>query len=65
MSKKPKATKNKANDVETKKANREKRKTLAAQLGELTIVRAKIADQLNQVTTKCNQLATQMEAIEK
>jgi len=65
MSKKPKSTKNKANDVETKKVNKEKRKTLAAELGELTIVRAKLATQLNQISTRCNQLATQIEAIEK
>lgn len=63
--KKPKikATENTAKDVETK--TKERRKNLAAELGELTLYRAKLADQLNQVAKKCNQIATQMESLPK
>ena len=63
MSKKPKAKENLAKDVETKKVNAAKRKELAAQLGELTLHRAKLADQLNKVDTRMQQLAMQMEKL--
>ena len=63
MSKKPKAKENLAKDVETKKVNAAKRKELAAELGELTLHRAKLAGQLNKVDARMQQLAEQMEKL--
>jgi hypothetical protein len=54
-----KATENKAKDVETKN----KRKDLAAQLGEAVIRREKLTQQLNQESELCNRLATEMEKL--
>lgn len=54
MAKKPKAKKNVAEN---------KRKELAAQLGEAVIVREKLAEQLNNQSLLCNQLATEMEKL--
>lgn len=55
---KPKAKDNKAEDVETKP-----RKELAAELGELTLQRAKLVARLNQIAGRCNQIATKMESL--
>lgn len=60
MSKKLKATEDKATDVDTKK----KRKELAAELGELTFKRAKVLEQLNGINKRCNQIATEMEGLQ-
>lgn len=57
--KKPKATKNKAKDVETKP----KRKDLAAKLGENMLMRARLAEQLRQIDAQNNQIAQQMETL--
>lgn len=60
---KPKASENKAGNVETAKINREKRKALAAELGELTLQRIKLSEQLNQNAARSNQIAAQMERL--
>jgi len=57
MAKKPKATENKAKNVETKS----KRKDLCARLGEAVIRREKLTRQLNQESELCNHLATEIE----
>jgi hypothetical protein len=59
MKKKLKATENKVKDVVTK----DKRKDLAAQLGEAVIRREKLALQLNQESELCNRLATEIERL--
>lgn len=59
MKNKPKASENKAKDVETKN----KRKDLAAQLGEAVIRREKLAQRLNQEAELCNRLATEIEEL--
>lgn len=56
-----KATDTKAKDVETKR--KEKRKTLAAELGELTLTRAKLTAQVNRIDARSNQIATEMESL--
>lgn len=63
MAKRPKATENKAEDVETAKINKEKRKTLAAELGELTLLKTKLVGQVNQITERQRQLAEEMEQL--
>ena len=63
MSKKPKATENTAKDVETAKVNKAKRKELAAELGELTLLKAKLVGQVNQITERQRQLAEEMEQL--
>lgn len=63
MNEKPKASVNKAKDVETKKVNKKKRETLAVEFYELSIHRAKLIEQLNRTNARCNQIATQMEAL--
>lgn len=60
MAKKIKATKNLAKDV-----TKDKRKDLAAQLGEAVIRREKLAQKLNQESELCNRLATEMENLPK
>ncbi len=59
MTKKPKASENKAKDVETKN----KRKDLCAQLGEAVIRREKLTMRLNQESELCNRLATEIEGL--
>lgn len=59
MAKKPKATENTAKDVETKA----KRKELAAELGELTLLKTKLIGQVNQITERQQQLAEEMERL--
>ena len=61
MAKKPKATENKAKDVETKGIIKGNRKDLAAELGELTIVRSNLVAQTRQIDARMNQIAEQME----
>lgn len=56
---KPKASENKAKDTETK----QKRKELAAELGELTFERAKLTECLNENAKRSNEVATEMEKL--
>ncbi len=58
MAKSPKPKENKTN-VGVKN----KRKELAAQLGEAVIKRTKISQQLKAVSELCNQLATEIETM--
>lgn len=61
MAKKPKATQNRAENVETEKVNAEKRRNLAAQLGEITLVRNKLVGQIRTLDARYNQIAAQIE----
>ena len=55
----PKATKNKAENVEIK----ERRKKLATELGELTFERAKLTERMNEIAKRSNEIATEMERL--
>ncbi len=59
MSKKLKASENTAKDIETPP----NRKDLAAELGEITLQRAKLAAALNQLDLKCRQIAVEIEGL--
>lgn len=55
-----KTSENNAKDVETK----QRRKELAAELGELTLKRAKLVQVLNEISSRCNGIATAMEKLD-
>jgi len=56
---KPKASENKAKDVETKS----RRKELAAELGELILRRVKLVGQIKQIDARNDEIAKQMELL--
>lgn len=49
----------------TEEEQKEKRKELAAELGELTLERAELADQLNKVITRQGQIAVEIKQLAK
>lgn len=57
MTNKPKATENKAKDVETKNIRRD----LEAQLGRAVMKQSKMTEELNKQSALCNRLATEIE----